>query len=70
MRRPAGHIFAVRTNMAWYLDGLDADREMNKLSTYLGHVRPKDTYWYIEAVAIIPSTELPTLFRQPDYSGN
>ena len=36
--------------MAWYLDGLDADREMNKLSTYLGHVRPKDTYWYIEAV--------------------
>jgi len=23
---------------------------MNKLSTYLGHVRPKDTYWYIEAV--------------------
>ena len=56
--------------MAWYLDGLDADREMNKLSTYLGHVRPKDTYWYIEAVPVIPLTELSSLSRQPDYSGS
>jgi integrase/recombinase XerD len=44
------HTFAVRTIMAWYRDGLDPDREMSKLSTYLGHARPEDTYWYIEAV--------------------
>jgi integrase/recombinase XerD len=44
------HTFAVRTIMAWYRKGLDADREMSKLSTYLGHARPEDTYWYIEAV--------------------
>ncbi len=44
------HTFAVRTIMAWYRNGLDADREMSKLSTYLGHARPEDTYWYIEAV--------------------
>jgi hypothetical protein len=36
--------------MAWYRDGLDPDREMSKLSTYIGHARPEDTYWYIEAV--------------------
>ena len=44
------HTFAVRTIMAWYRYGLDPDREMSKLSTYLGHARPEDTYWYIEAV--------------------
>lgn len=44
------HTFAVRTIMNWYRSGLDADREMIKLSTYLGHVKPELTYWYIEAV--------------------
>jgi integrase len=44
------HTFAVRTIIAWYRNGLDPDREMSKLSTYLGHARPEDTYWYIEAV--------------------
>jgi integrase/recombinase XerD len=44
------HTFAVRTIMDWYRRGLDPDREMPKLSTYLGHVKPEHTYWYIEAV--------------------
>ena len=44
------HTFAVRTIMDWYQRGLDPDREMIKLSTYLGHALPKSTYWYIEAV--------------------
>jgi len=44
------HTFAVRTIITWYRNGLDPDREMSKLSTYLGHARPEDTYWYIEAV--------------------
>jgi integrase len=44
------HRFAVKTLIAWYRAGLDADREMPKLSTYLGHVHVADTYWYIEAV--------------------
>ena len=26
------------------------ERELPKLSTYLGHVHVSDTYWYIEAV--------------------
>ena len=44
------HTFAVRTIMEWYRKGLDPDREMLRLSTYLGHVKPDHTYWYIEAV--------------------
>jgi hypothetical protein len=34
----------------WYRLGLDPGREMSKLTTYLGHVNPDHTYWYIEAV--------------------
>lgn len=44
------HTFAVRTIIDWYRAGLDPDREMIKLSTYLGHANPEATYWYIEAV--------------------
>lgn len=44
------HTFAVRTIMDWYRKGLDPDREMIKLTTYLGHAKPEHTYWYIEAV--------------------
>jgi integrase/recombinase XerD len=44
------HTFAVHTIMDWYRRGLDPDREMHKLSTYLGHVKPEFTYWYIEAI--------------------
>lgn len=44
------HTFAVHTILDWYRKGLDPDREMIKLSTYLGHSKPDHTYWYIEAV--------------------
>ena len=36
--------------MNWYRTGKDPEREMIKLSTYLGHADPVHTYWYIEAV--------------------
>jgi integrase len=44
------HTFAVRAIIDWYRKGLDPDRQMIKLSSYLGHITPDDTYWYIEAV--------------------
>ena len=44
------HSMAVKTMLDWYRKGLNPDREMHKLSTYLGHTTPTDTYWYIEAV--------------------
>ena len=44
------HRFAARTLISWYRAGLDVERELPKLSTYLGHVHVNHTYWYLEAV--------------------
>jgi len=44
------HRFAACTLIRWYRAGLDAERELPKLATYLGHVHVNDTYWYLEAV--------------------
>lgn len=44
------HSFATQRLVEWYRAGLDVERELPKLSTYLGHVEIGLTYWYIEAV--------------------
>jgi integrase len=43
------HSFAVRTLIDWHRAGLDIDSRMSVLSTYLGHVNPAGTYWYLSA---------------------
>jgi integrase/recombinase XerD len=43
------HSFAVRTLIDWYRDGENVDRQMPLLSTFLGHVDPASTYWYLQA---------------------
>jgi site-specific recombinase XerD len=43
------HTFAVRTVEEWYRAGLDVERRLPWLSTYLGHVSPSSTYWYLTA---------------------
>ncbi len=44
------HRFAAHTLIAWYRAGVDVERELPKLATYLGHVHVNETYWYLEAV--------------------
>lgn len=44
------HSFAVKTMIDWYRVGKDPAREMIRLTTYLGHSNPSNTYWYLEAV--------------------
>jgi integrase len=44
------HTFAVRTLIGWYRNGEDVDAQMPQLSTFLGHVDPASTYWYLQAV--------------------
>ena len=44
------HAFAVRTLIDAYRAGLDVERQLPLLSTYLGHVNPSSTYWYLSAV--------------------
>ena len=43
------HTFAVRTLLEWYRDGGDVAARLPLLSTYLGHVAPTNTYWYLQA---------------------
>lgn len=43
------HGFAVRTLLNWYRTGVDVERHLPELSTYLGHVHVTDTYWYLSA---------------------
>ena len=44
------HVFAVATLLDWYRDGGDVQARLPVLSTWLGHVDPKSTYWYLQAV--------------------
>jgi integrase len=44
------HTFATRRLVEWYQEGVDVNRELPNLATYLGHVHVAYTYWYIQAV--------------------
>jgi hypothetical protein len=33
----------------WYRRGVDVERQLPTLATYLGHVEIRDTYWYLTA---------------------
>lgn len=44
------HTFAVRRLIRWDRRGVDLHHRIAALSTYLGHVKVTDTYWYLSAV--------------------
>ena len=43
------HTFTMNCLLGWYSAGLDVPPRLPLLSTYLGHVDPKSTYWYLQA---------------------
>ena len=43
------HRFAVETLLDWYRTGDDVPARLASLSTYLGHLDPAATYWYLSA---------------------
>lgn len=43
------HRFATETLLQWYRSGEDVERRLPVLSTFLGHARVSDTYWYLSA---------------------
>lgn len=53
------HTFACRRLLAWYEEGVDVNRMIPLLSTYLGHAKVSGTYWYLtgipELMAIVTS---------------
>ncbi len=50
------HRLAVTTLLRWYRGGVDVERHLPELATYLGHSHITDTYWYLTAT--------PELLRQ------
>jgi integrase len=44
------HAFVVRRVMLWHEQGIDVDQAMLSLSTYLGHAKISNTYWYLTGV--------------------
>jgi hypothetical protein len=42
-------VFACRALEGWYRSGTDVETRLPVLSTFLGHVSPKATYWYLSA---------------------
>jgi integrase len=44
------HTFIVRRLVLWQAQGVDIDQAMLALSTYVGHVRVSNTYWYLSGV--------------------
>ncbi len=50
------HSFAVRTLIDWQRSGRHVDEQIAVLSTYLGHVSPAETYWYLTATPELMGT--------------
>lgn len=43
------HTFAVRTLLDWHRAGVEVQTRLPWLSTYMGHIEPSSTYWYLTA---------------------
>jgi len=43
------HTFACETIRRWLESGENVNQKLYLLSTYMGHVKPEDTYWYLSA---------------------
>jgi integrase/recombinase XerD len=43
------HSFAVQILIGWQRSGVQIDERIAALSTYLGHLSPAGTYWYLSA---------------------
>lgn len=44
------HSFACRRILRWYQEGAAVDLLIPSLSTYLGHAKVSDTYWYLTGI--------------------
>lgn len=52
------HTFACNVLLRWYNEGVDVNQKLPYLSTYLGHIKPSDTYWYLSAIPELMNTAL------------
>jgi integrase len=62
------HRFACLTLQEWYRDGVEVQPRLPLLSTYLGHVDPNSTYWYLSAqpdLLAAAASRLESSLREP-----
>jgi integrase len=57
------HRFAVEVLLRWYREDVDVERHLPELSTYLGHVKVADTFWYLSATPELLQLALDRLER-------
>jgi integrase len=63
------HTFATTTLLDWYRAGVDVQARLPRLSTYLGHVDPKSTYWYLQATPELLALAAARLETTPGAGG-
>jgi integrase/recombinase XerD len=72
-RRPCLHSlrhgFAVARVVAWQATGIDVRSWMPHLSTYLGHVSPAESYWYLTATPELLSGAADAFVRYASQQG-
>lgn len=44
------HSFAVTTMISWLSEDADTEANLPSLSAWMGHAKPRHTYWYLQAV--------------------
>lgn len=44
------HTFICQRVLLWYRQGVNVDNAMTMLSTYVGHAKVTDTYWYLTGI--------------------
>jgi integrase/recombinase XerD len=64
------HTFAVRTVLDSYRTDADVQSRLPVLSTYLGHVNPSNTYWYLSAAPELMQLAGERLQRHLDQLGD
>lgn len=60
------HSFAVATLTDWHADSTDVQSRLPVLSTWMGHIKPSTTYWYLHAA---PELLAVTALRLEHYLG-
>jgi integrase len=58
------HRFAVTVLTRWYQAGIDPQRHLPVLSTYLGHVYVQGTYWYLSGEPALMAQAMARLERR------
>jgi integrase/recombinase XerD len=61
------HALAVNTLLRWYRSGVDVERYLPRLSTYLGHAHITDTQWYLSATPELLRCALPFGYVHTPY---